>query len=390
MQIGILLSLTAPRPGTGVGAPGGAEIVLTEGVAHYGDSMAEGSSGGGAENAYNAFRPTLTRYMSAMGLPTAALNSAVGGESSTQALTRWLARSTHYRYNIWWAGRNDISVPATPIANAAAAVADLAPGEVLLIFSVHPINDGTENSGSTNHNKILEINAGLAALANGTTVFYVDTLAEFMFAGALDHSPDTTATGNGCPAVTLTADGLHPNSLGYDVVARTVFRRIYDHWLIGNPRANLVINGEFASDVSGWSNLNSANPSWSSGELVIAAGGDPWKATGQQLLNSGANGKRYMLRYDITDQAFANWLVRLEPYTGGGGAYSAASGFGNPLNYGYSVGFETAAVASARRRGRNVTIVATANDVALAVLFTANNDAGMGITIDNVVVHEVG
>ena len=97
-----------------------------------------------------------------------------------------------------------------------------------------------------------------------------------------------------------------------------------------------------------------------------------------------------MLRYDLTQQAFANWQVRLVPYTGGGSAYSAASGFGNPLNYGYSVGFETAAVQSARRRGRNVTIVATANDVALAVLFSANNDNGMAISIDNVVVHEVG
>jgi lysophospholipase L1-like esterase len=386
MNFGFRYGLTPSANSSGSGNSG---ITILPGVAFYGDSMAEGSSGGGSETAYNAFRPTLTRYLSAMGLPSNTMQAAVGGESSTQALSRWAARSNYYKYNIWWAGRNDITNPATPIANANSAINAMANGEIMFVLSVHPVNDGTENVGSTNHNRILQINEGLSNLANNTNVFYVDTLSEFLFSGVLGHSPDTVATANGCPPPTLTSDNLHPSAIGYDVVSRIVFHKIYDHWLISNPRTNLITNGSFDSNIDDWGNFNDSNPYWNNGNLVIDSGGDNWKATGQQLRETGANGKRYMLTFDLLNQDFANWNVRIVPWTGGGSAYNQVQGFGNPMEFGYSVGYETAAIQMARRRGHKITIVADSSDVAVAVLFASANDPNMAIRIDNVVVHEI-
>jgi hypothetical protein len=128
---------------------------------------------------------------------------------------------------------------------------------------------------------------------------------------------------------------------------------------------------------------------WNNGNLVIDSGGDNWKATGQQLRETGANGKRYMLTFDLLNQDFANWNVRIVPWTGGGSAYNQVQGFGNPMEFGYSVGYETAAIQMARRRGHKITIVADSSDVAVAVLFASANDPNMAIRIDNVVVHEI-
>lgn len=129
-------------------ALGGAEIELLAGVALYGDSFAEGSSGGGAESAYTALRPTLARYLAAAGLPGEVTNHAVSGGTSAQTLARWATRSTSRTYSVFWAGRNDTADPTTVIADAAAAVAALRSDQVLILVSVHNRDDGGEASGS--------------------------------------------------------------------------------------------------------------------------------------------------------------------------------------------------------------------------------------------------
>lgn len=370
-------------------ALGGAEIELLEGVALYGDSFAEGSSGGGAESAYTAFRPTLARYLAAAGLPGEVTNHAVSGETSAQALARWATRSTSRAYSVFWAGRNNPADPAAVIADAAAAVATLRPGQVLILVSVHNRNVGTEGSGSASYDRIATINAGLAALANGATVLFVDTRAEAVFAGIIGDAADGAAEAADCPAPSLTADGLHLNALGCDIAARLIFWAIYEHWLGANPRPNVVTNGDFASGTSGWTASNGAVLSAEDGALVVSADdGSEWKAAGQDFTVDAPG--RYLLAFDVLDQAAASWAARLVQSTAGGSPLPVVAGFGNPIEFGYGAGFEAPAAHLARRRGHRLTTFAETPVAELGVQFAASNDAGMGVRLGAVTVHRVG
>lgn len=368
---------------------GGAEIDPLEGVALYGDSFAEGSSGGGSESAWTALRPTLARYLAAAGLPGEVANHAVSGETSAQALARWTTRATNRAYSVFWAGRNNPADPAAVIADAAAAVAALHPGQVLILVSVHNRNDGTEDSGSAAYERIVTINTGLAALANGATVLFVDTRAEAVFAGILGNPTDSAAEAADCPAPSLTADGLHLNALGCDIAARLIFWAIYEQWLGANPRPSVVVNGDFASGTAGWSATNGAVLSAEDGALVIAAGdGSEWKAAGQDFAVTAPG--RYLLAFDVLDQAAASWAARLVQSTAGGAPLPAAEGFSNPIEFGYGAGFETPAAHLARRRGHRLTTFAETPVAELGVQFAASNDAGMSVRLGAVVVHRVG
>lgn len=117
-------------------------------VAFYGDSFAEGSSGGGDVSAYNALQPTLRRYLLATGTGYRTVNHAVSGSSSEAAVTAWLGRAMHRQYNYVCAGRNDAGRTAVQIlANIDAILADRHPGEIVILGSVHNYNNGSENPG---------------------------------------------------------------------------------------------------------------------------------------------------------------------------------------------------------------------------------------------------
>jgi hypothetical protein len=322
-------------------------------------------------------------------MPDDTTNFGVGGETSGQVLARWLARSEYRALNVWWAGRNDITDPSAPIDNAAAAVAARKPGEKLLLISVHNFNSSIEPSGSANYIKIAAINAGLAGLADGTNVFYIDTRSECVYEYVLDNINDQVDFAEEAPARSLTAeDGLHLNSIGSYVAARLIFWQCYLLWTAADPPANLVVNGDFASDVSGWTASNDAVLTWSAGGMIVAGTGG-FKNAGQQVAVSGQNGKRFLLAWDMVDLAADTFSVKVRPFLGFGTNFPAAEGFENPINYGSSVGFESPYSLIARRRAHRMMLPFTANNDAFAFMFEGNNTAGSTWKVDNVILHEI-
>lgn len=345
-------------------------------VAFYGDSFAEGSSGGGDVSAYNALQPTLRRYLLATGTGYRTVNHAVSGSSSEAAVTAWLGRAMHRQYNYVCAGRNDAGRTAVQIlANIDAILADRHPGEIVILGSVHNYNNGSENPGSAGHAKWAEVNAGLAARADGATVFFADHRSEAVHEHNADWAEDVARAANDLPSASLVVsanDALHLNAAGCEMQARMILREILAHRALTEPRANLLANPDFASDMTnGWS-ASTGTTLQASGGAVAVSGPAGFKGFAQQLMTEGAAGRRFFAVWDVpalSTGGGAGLAVRLRESAGGGAIYAAAD-------------------AAYARVARGMFLAAEPGAAGLALQFEAINNPALTWSIAAPAVHE--
>ncbi|TPE49910.1 SGNH/GDSL hydrolase family protein [Amaricoccus solimangrovi] len=345
-------------------------------VAFYGDSFAEGSSGGGDVAAFDSLQPTLRRYLLATGLGYRTVNHAVPGSASEVAVAAWRARAVHRQYNYVCAGRNDATRTAAEIlAGIDAILADRVPGEVVILGSVHNYNNGTENPGSAGYAKWAEVNAGLAARADGAAVFFADHRAEAVREHNADWADDVARAANDLPSASLVVsaeDALHLNAAGCETQARVILKAILAHRALTEPLPNLLANPGFAGGSTGGWTVPADTTLAASGGAVAVSGANPFKGLSQQVLTGGAAGRRFFALWDVPAIATgggAGLAVRLRESTGGGAIYAAAD-------------------AAYARTGRGMFLAAAPTAEGLALQFEAINNAALDWSIAAPVVCE--
>lgn len=323
----------------------------------------------------------LGRFLAFAGLPETVAHFGLSGSAASYTQAAWAGRSARYRYNVIDCGRDhDWTLSATVgelTAFAEAIVAGRGEGEVLIFCSVH--NTADEPAGSAAHSNIMAYNAALAGLADGESIIFADVRGAVVASALVGDATDQAAAALDVPPPSLLADGLHRDTLGTGISARVRFRAIYDHWTALHPRANLVAGGTFP-DLAAWT----ANGAWSaSGGVATGSGSNAWKSIGQQVLASGAAGKRYLVRWDYPTYE-GNIAFKPRAYTGGGTAYAAPAGFTSafcdpplPFNPG------------PRRAGPAFATFVAATEDQFALLWEAQNDAAATFGLANVIVHEI-
>ena len=323
MHLGISIE-RLPRPAAPPAAP------VTPGVvAFFGDSFAEGSSGGGAVSAYDALQPTLRRYLLATGTGYRTVNHAVPGSGSEAAVAVWRARSAHRAYNYVATGRNDATRSAGYIlANIDQILADRRAGEIVILGAVHNLNNGAESPGSPGYARWAEVNAGLAARANGVTVFFADHRSEAVYEHNAEWAEDVARAANDLPSASLVVsaeDALHLNATGCEMQARVILGCVLAHRALTEPRPNLLANPEFAGDATtGWTAATGTTLQASAG-VVAVSGAGAFKGLAQQALGSGAGSRKFFVTWDIPAIATgggAGISARLRESVGGGALYA--------------------------------------------------------------------
>ncbi|MDB5539301.1 MAG: hypothetical protein JWQ89_1028 [Devosia sp.] len=177
-------------------------------VAAWGDSLTVGNGATTAAAKYPAVAAA------AFAPDRAVANRGVGGDTSTQIRTRFLADSTLRRRTAWiWAGRNNYSDPTTVKADIAAMVAAL-PHTRFLVAGIPNGNYATEYLGQPGYNAIIALNADLAALYGPR---YVNVRGALV--AAANPVTDATDIANDVVPGTLRSDNIHLNDAGYATVA---------------------------------------------------------------------------------------------------------------------------------------------------------------------------
>ncbi len=345
-------------------------------VAFHGDSFAEGSSGGGSASAYNALQPTLRRYLLATGTGYRTVNHAVAGAATDAVLAAWRARSVHRRYNYISAGRNDTSrTPAEILANIDLILADRRADEVVILGSVHNRNDGSESPGSAAYAKWAAVNAGLAARADGVSVFFADHRSEAVYEHNTDWAEDRARAENDLPSASLVVSGgdaLHLNAAGCEMQARVILRAILAHRALAEPPVNLLANPDFAgSSTEGWT--ASADTVLAAADGVVAVSGSgAFKGLSQPILAEGAAERRFYALWNIPALASgggAGLSVRLRESEGGGAVYAAIE-------------------ESYARSARGMFLAATPSAGGLALRFEAINNPALTFSLGAPAVYE--
>lgn len=314
---------------SGAGGGGGTSVTALM-IAFFGDSFAEGSSGAGSIEGYGSLQPTVRR----MGLATGTLyrteNKSLTGSSCTYARDQWLAREVFRRYNYICTGRNDGAMTAAQIlAVYDEILADQRPGEIIILGSVHNFNNDTEANPSAGYTKWTTLNAGLAARANGTTIFYTDSRLEAVYEANLDWTQDMTRQSTGQPSKSLTvagSDSLHLNTNGCEMQARGIISCVLAHRALTEPLTNLLTNPAFSGDTTtGWVAGGSATLTPSGGKVTVSGGGG-FKGIAQDAIASGASGKKLFAVWDLLDVSTGGGnsiTARLRQSSGGGTVYSS-------------------------------------------------------------------
>ena len=179
---------------------GGAEIVA------WGDSL---TSGTGSTNATTKSYPGVLQT----NIPGSyVLNEGVGGDTSTQVLTRFNAAPTlHNGTTIIWAGRNDFSSPDTVMANIAAMVAALPSPKRFLVMSITNAATPSETNapGNTAYTSIIALNARIqAAYPNN----YFD-VRSYLIAQHTSSAADLIDFGHDVPPFSLRANNTKAGSI---------------------------------------------------------------------------------------------------------------------------------------------------------------------------------
>lgn len=334
-------------------------------VAFWGDSFAEGSSGGGAVSAYDSLQPTLRRYLLATGTGYRTVNHAVPGAGSDATVTAWLARAAHRAYNYVATGRNDATRPASYIlANIDRILAARVPGEIVILGSVHNLNNGAESPGSDGHAKWTEVNAGLAARADGATVFFADHRAWAVYEHNTEWPEDVARAASDLPSASLVVsaeDALHLNARGCEMQARVILGCVLAHRALSAPLPNLLANPDFTGGATtGWTAAAGTVLTAADG-VVAVSGGAAFKGLAQQALAAGAAGRKFFATWEVPAVATgggAGLSVRLRESAGGGALHAVRD-------------------APYARRTKGMFLAAEPNTAGLALQFEAINNAAL-------------
>lgn len=154
-------------------------------------------------------------------------NGGVGGETSSQILTRYLALDANYKAGtlLIWAGRNNFADGAQVQSDIAAMVAEHDANGGAGRFLVLSITTAAgEAFPSTGYDQITELNADLSETYGDK---FVDVLALLVAEGApAGGYPDPTAFAGRYPPSGLRFDAVHLNNAGYAIVAVPVYAKI--------------------------------------------------------------------------------------------------------------------------------------------------------------------
>ena len=177
-------------------------------IACWGDSLTEGSGG----------TPYPSQLSTASGYKT--YNGGVGGNTSTQIKTRFLAAPNQWsKLTIIWAGRNNYSDGATVLADVAAMVAAIGHDGYLVMSVLNGSYGGYEIPGGVGYNQIIAINNSLAATYGSNYLdirkILVDSYNPALPQDVIDHNNDT-------PPTSLRSDAIHLNTAGYAAVAAAI------------------------------------------------------------------------------------------------------------------------------------------------------------------------
>jgi len=160
----------------------------------------------------------------------AIVNQGVGGDTSTQIKTRFLA-ATPANFNgvqIIWAGRNNFGDPTTVKSDIAAMVAALSHTRYFVLGILNSA-DSTEWSGTAFYTDITTLNSDLATTYGAKFIDIRSILVNdgLAMCGITPTTQDTTDIGHDAPPQSLraTGDTLHLNSFGYAVVASVLRSR---------------------------------------------------------------------------------------------------------------------------------------------------------------------
>lgn len=194
-----------------------ADITNALNFACWGDSLTAGSGG----------TPYPTRFATATGY--AAYNGGVGGETSTQIKTRFLADTARRGYNvIIWAGRNNYSDLATVLDDVATMVVALGHDRYIVMGVINGSYGGYEIPGGAGYIAIQALNSALST-AYGARYFDIREYLVIDALAAVGISPteqDLIDIANDTPPTSLRSDALHLNTSGYQAVAIAVASRL--------------------------------------------------------------------------------------------------------------------------------------------------------------------
>jgi len=217
-QIGVReggVSATATISGGQIPASGGVTVTFPTG---YEPVTSQGPAGG-VSGTISGVYGTVTLSGATYTFTRSAMGSIVSVSSAPFMVdTGTLNNGTV----IIWAGRNDIANMSQVEADVASMVSDLGANKHYLILSV--LNEEGEPSGSTNYNDIIAINTFLASTYPG---HYLDIRAYLVQRGLSDAgitptTQDNTDIASDIPPTSLRFDAIHPNAIGYQLIAQQV------------------------------------------------------------------------------------------------------------------------------------------------------------------------
>jgi hypothetical protein len=221
------------------------EVVGQSHVAHWGDSMTEGLGG------YDATYPHVFGTLSGMTV----YNGGVGGNTSTQIKTRFLANPDKYNYStIFWGGINDQlqAIDTTVTKQNFDDMVTALGHNRFIILGVTKINADTPGTGTATRKD--KLNAYWAGKYPNN---FLDVQAYLLTQG--NGGSDNTAVGNGLLPPSLMSDAIHLNKAGYAKVAQYALTKL----------SVLVPGGSKAIGLSNAPALNNYGQS----QISVASGG---------------------------------------------------------------------------------------------------------------------
>lgn len=182
-------------------------------VLFWGDSLTAGT---GASDAAHRFPNAMALLFDPV---KEEVNEGVGGESSQQVLTRFLAETWSHKFPaVWWAGRNNYGSGTQVVDDAASFVAACGHNNYLILSIINGDYAG-EYQGQANYNIIAGINAQLASTYGER---FVDVRTSLVASYDPETPQDVIDFGNDIPPSTLRSDLIHLNDAGYAIVAGQV------------------------------------------------------------------------------------------------------------------------------------------------------------------------